>query len=307
VRRLLVMLPWLMERGEVPVAEAVARFGISEADLVRDLELVAMCGLPPFVDEMIDVFIDEGTIFTGIPRVFTSPLRLTAPEGFALLASARAATQLPGMDAGGALGRALAKLEALLVAQGGSADAADGAVVVDDAAPPLLAPLHQATAAHEVIEIDYRGAGDDEARTRTVTPQLVFDDRGFWYLLADDEGGAERTFRVDRIAAVRPTGRRGSARSVTAPTEHGWFHAAELPSVTLRVDADAWPSVERLPLQTAVQQPDGSWLVTLVVTSQAWLARLLVQLGRRATVRSPEQWAGIGAAAASRILQRYQQ
>lgn len=301
------MLPWLMERGEVPVAEAVARFGISETDLVRDLELVAMCGLPPFVDEMIDVFIDEGTIFTGIPRVFTTPLRLTAPEGFALLASARAAAQLPGMDAGGALGRALGKLEALLVAQGGSADA-DQDVVVDDAAPALLAPLNEATAAHEVIEIDYRGAGDDEARTRTVTPQLVFDDRGFWYLLADDEGGrGERTYRVDRIGAARRTGRSGEGRAVTAPTERGWFHAAELPSAILGVEADAWPVVERLPRQSAEQQPDGSWLVTLVVTSEAWLARLLVQLGRRAVVQSPEQWADTGRVAASRILQRYQQ
>jgi proteasome accessory factor C len=303
---LLVMLPWLMERGEVPVAEAVARFGISEADLVRDLELVAMCGLPPFVDEMIDVFIDEGTIFTGIPRVFTSPLRLTAPEGFALLASARAAAQLPGMDAGGALDRALAKLEALLVAQGGSADSADQ-VVVDDAAPPMLAPLHEASAAHEVIEIDYRSAADDAARTRTVTPQLVFDDRGFWYLLADDEGGAERTYRVDRIAALRRTGRRGEGRAVVVPTERGWFHAAELPTVTLRVDAEAWPYVERLPRQTAEQRADGSWLVTLVVSSESWLATLLVQLGTRATVESPQQWANAGRDAGSRILQRYQQ
>jgi len=135
----------------------------------------------------------------------------------------------------------------------------------------------------------------------------VFDDRGFWYLLADDEGGAERTFRVDRIAAVRPTGRPGSARSVTAPSERGWFHAAELPTVTLRVDGEAWPYVERLPRQTAEQHADGSWLVTLVVTSEAWLARLMVQLGRRATVQSPPEWTGAGRDAASKILQRYQQ
>jgi len=55
LRRLLVMLPWLMERGEVPVAEVAARFEIDEADLIADLELVAMCGLPPYVDHLIDV------------------------------------------------------------------------------------------------------------------------------------------------------------------------------------------------------------------------------------------------------------
>src|SRR3954470_17808431 len=95
LRRLLVMLPWLMERGEVPVAEMSARFELTEAELGCDLGLAAGCGLPAFSDEVSDRFIDEGVVYAGVPRLFTKPLRLTAPEGFALLTSARAAMQLP--------------------------------------------------------------------------------------------------------------------------------------------------------------------------------------------------------------------
>ena len=84
LRRLLVMLPWLMEVGEVPLSEVARRFNLTEAQVQRDLELVAMCGLPPFVDEMIDVFVDEGTVFVGVPRLFTRSLRLTAPEAVGL-------------------------------------------------------------------------------------------------------------------------------------------------------------------------------------------------------------------------------
>src|SRR5262245_25901936 len=105
LRRLLLLLPWLMERGQVPVAEATERFAVSEAQLIADLELVAMCGLPPYVDELIDVFIDDGVISVGIPRLFTRPLRLTAREGFALLAAGRAAMAVPGADPTGPLGR----------------------------------------------------------------------------------------------------------------------------------------------------------------------------------------------------------
>ena len=101
LRRLLVMLPWLMERGEVPLEEMARRFRLSEAELVADLELASMCGLPPFVDELIDVFVDEGTVYAGVPRVFTKPMRLTAPEAFALMAAGRAALQLPGAEADG--------------------------------------------------------------------------------------------------------------------------------------------------------------------------------------------------------------
>ena len=63
LQRLLVMLPWLMEVGEVPLADVARRFDMSEADVQKNLELVAMCGLPPFVDEMIDVFVDEGVVY----------------------------------------------------------------------------------------------------------------------------------------------------------------------------------------------------------------------------------------------------
>ena len=118
--RLLVMLPWLMEQGEVPLAEVARRFGLSAAEVARDLELAAMCGLPPFVDEMIDVFIDDDTVFVGVPRLFTRPLRLTAPEGFALVAAGRAAMQLPGAEPGGPLGRIAGR--ALVAASGSEAD-----------------------------------------------------------------------------------------------------------------------------------------------------------------------------------------
>ncbi len=96
--RLLVMLPWLMERREVPLAEVAATFKMTPEEVASELELAAMCGVPPFVDELIDVFIDGETVFVGVPRLFTKPLRLTAPEGFALVTAGRAAMQLPGAD-----------------------------------------------------------------------------------------------------------------------------------------------------------------------------------------------------------------
>ncbi|MEY2400966.1 MAG: proteasome accessory factor, partial [Ilumatobacteraceae bacterium] len=153
LRRLLVMLPWLMEQGEVPVAEMAARFELSEAELIGDLELAALCGLPPFIDEMIDVFIDEGIVFAGLPRLFTRPLRLTAPEGFALLSSGRAAMQLPGADPDGSLARALDKLAAVLGEDG---------VVVDVPQPPATADLAAAVNDNARLSVRYWSAHRDE-------------------------------------------------------------------------------------------------------------------------------------------------
>src|SRR3954470_17114458 len=153
LRRLLVMLPWLMEGGGVPVAEAAERFGLSESHLIHDLEVASLCGLPPYVDELVDLWIDDGVIHMGVPRLFTRPLRLTAPEGFALLAAGRAAMALPGADPAGPLGRALEKLAATL----GAADQA--ALVVDVERPPLLESVQRAAQERQRLAVTYYSAG----------------------------------------------------------------------------------------------------------------------------------------------------
>ena len=181
-RRLLVMLPWLMERGETPLADVARHFDLTPEEVAADLELAAMCGLPPFVDEMIDVFIDDDVVFVGVPRLFTRPLRLTAPEGFALVAAGRVAMQLPGADPEGPLGRGLKKLAAAL---------GDEAVVVDLPRPPGLAELiDELTAAVrriEQVEVRYWTASRDEVTERVITPRRIFSDHGDWYVVADDQ------------------------------------------------------------------------------------------------------------------------
>ena len=297
LRRLLVMLPWLMERGEVAVAEMAHRFSVSEAELVHDLELAAMCGLPPFVDEMIDVFIDEGTVFTGVPRVFTRPLRLTAPEGFALLAAARVAMQLPGADVDGALARALAKLAAAL---------GDDAVVVDSPAPPLAAELAAAIDDGARLRIGYQSATAETSTARDVSPRRLFVDRGHWYLIADDcLAGEQRTFRVDRIEGCDRTGDIDSPRDVEVPTNDTWFVGADLPSVRLRLDRASTWVVERYPTRGVTDDGDGV-VVELTVANETWLRDLLLRLGAGAVVLDPPEWRTVGADAARRLLARYE-
>lgn len=297
VRRLLVLLPWLMERGEVPVSEAAERFGLSEQELVRDLELAAMCGLPPFVDELVDVFIDEGMIFTGVPRLFTKPLRITAPEGFALLAAARVAMQLPGADTDGALARALEKLAEALGGDG---------LVVETTSPEVAAIVNEAATETARLRIDYWSAGSERRTEREITPRRVFVDRGYWYVIADDHlSGERRTFRIDRIARAERTGVSDAPEDVPAPSGDQWFVGADLPTVTLRLPAESGWVAERYPLVS--QQRDGDDLIVeLTVASEHWLEELLLRLGTRAVVVTPERFVNSGRDAARRLLSRYE-
>lgn len=296
LRRLLVMLPWLMERGEVPVAEMAERFGLTEAQLVSDIELVSMCGLPPYLDELIDVWIDDGVVSTGIPRVFTKPLRLTAPEGFALLAAARVALQLPGAEPDGALARALEKLAAAL----------GDVVVVDQPQPPATADITDAAERGARLRVTYWSATADGASERVITPRRVFLDRGRWYVIADDHrSGQERTFRVDRIEQWAPTGEVDPPRVVAAPTADEWFLDDDLRTARLELPAAAGWVVERYPVRT-VEQRGERLVVELAVTDERWLRELLLRLGSGATVLAPDEWRHLGAEAAAGLLARYE-
>jgi proteasome accessory factor C len=302
LQRLLVMLPWLMERGEVPVAEVARRFHLSPQEVAAELELAAMCGLPPFVDELIDVFIDDDVVVVGVPRLFTRPLRLTAPEGFALVAAGRAAMQLPGADATGPLGRGLDKLAAAL---------GDDAVVVDlprqSEVEARIEVLRRAAEHGERVAVRYWTASRDEVTERMITPRRIVSDRGEWYVEADDQrSGERRTFRIDRFESLEPTGERDPApgpASASGPIE--WFVDGSLPQVTLRRRPAARWVVERYPVDRVVERADGDLEATFPVASDRWLDRLLLRLGRDAEVLAPAAWRRRGADAARRVLARY--
>lgn len=301
LRRLLVILPWLMEHapGTVPLAEAAERFDVSPHSLADDLTLVAMCGLPPYVDEMIDLYVDDDEIYVGVPRLFTRPLQLNAVEAFELLAAGNAALQLPGADPDGPLGRGLRKLASALGED-------DTGIVVVNPQPPFTDELAAAAEAGERLVIEYWSASSDQLSERTIVPRLVSTDRGAWYVRADDDrSGEQRTFRIDRIARLDHTGEFVTP-STPAPTDGGWFADGSIPRVTIRIAPAARWVVERFPADD-VSAPDADGWVTarLPVASERWLAQVLLTAGPDAELVEPGPFADVAPDAAARVLARY--
>ncbi|MFW2333406.1 helix-turn-helix transcriptional regulator [Ilumatobacter sp.] len=301
IRRLLVMLPWLMERGEVSVTEAAQRFDLTEAEVVKDLELVAMCGLPPFVDELIDVFIDEGMIWVGVPRLFTRPLRLNAVEAWELLAAGRAAMELPGADVDGPLGRGLAKLAEAL------GDDDTSGVRIDLDRPDSATVLAAAVDRGEQVRITYRSAARDEVTDRLILARQVFTDRGEWYVTADDDRSGEvRIFRIDRIESIEPTGATPAPSDEPLPVPGSWFDDGSIPRVTVRLGPQARWVTERYPVDRVEEPDDEGWVTAhLAIVSEPWFTRTLVRLGAQAQVVEPVEWQTTARRATERVLERY--
>lgn len=299
--RLLAVVPWVVGQDGPRLAEVAKRFDIPEDELVEDLELLFMCGVYPFTpDSLIEVDIEGGRVWVRFADWFSRPLRLSAPEGLALLAAARAALATPAGAGVAALTTAVAKLERALGA--GAQDAV--AVEPGQASDEVLATLQAAAQERRKVRLGYYSFGRDDTTERVVQPWQVFSSEGHWYLVAWCElVDGRRLFRVDRVTAAMMLEERFEPPSELAPVASLYEGRAEDPVVVIDLAPPARWVAERYPNEGTEELDDGRVRVHLRVSSRAWLERILLRAGPDATVVSGAD--GVAAEAARRVLDVY--
>ena len=202
--RLVAVLLLLQSRQQVTAAEVAAELEISERTARRDLDALAVAGVPVYSQQGRG----GGWRLAGGGRTDLSGL--SAPEARALfLVAGPLAANSPEVKA------ALRKLvRALPEPLRAPAEAASGAVVVDPEAwgrgtghrppPPLLDRVQGAVVERTQLKLEYV-ARDSTATTRAIHPLGLAAKGAVWYLVAGTDAGL-RTFRVDRMRHVEPTG-----------------------------------------------------------------------------------------------------
>lgn len=296
---LLRMLPWLMERKTISIAEVSREFSISEEDLIEDLEMASMCGMPPYSPlELTEIYIEEGVIHVGVNKQFDRRLQLTPEEAFGLSLLAAAAQDLPGFTRSRELKSAQKKLKKVL---------GEGMIDVDLESPAFLSELTEASLSGERQKITYWTPSANRESERTVTVRSVFTDRGHWYITADDDlSGESRNFRVDRIRQLEPTGEKVEVLPVK-PEVPAWFaDAQDNIVVSAHVEPSATWIAETYPCQATVENADGSIDITIVANSEHWLSRLLLRAEGAMTVTSPPHLVGLRNRVAAELLAKYQ-
>ena len=301
VAGLMVMLPWLVERKRVKLSDMAEQFKLTEAELVDDIMMASVCGVPPYSpDALIDVFVDEDEVVADVPLMFSRPLQLNSAEVFALTVMGKAALRLPGANKNGPLATALKKLRPLL-------PSGDGVVEVDLKPVAFLEELRNAVAPGAHLLITYFTPATAARSERTIIPRSVFERGGHWYISADDDKSGElREFRVDRIESLNATGNFSAPDATTQRSTDGstWFNNADL-HVTLRVEPSARWVVESYPYMSRQVNEDGSTLVTMAVGSEHWLSRLLLRAGDGVQVQEPLELQDLAKRTAAQMLLRY--
>jgi proteasome accessory factor C len=292
LQRLLALVPYVMSRKVVGLAETAATFGVSERELVDDLNLLWCVELrtpDPYCP--IDLSYEGGEIEVSQAEPMDRPLRLGADEASALLVALRMLAELGG---GSALSRTIAKLEA--AAGEAAAPAAQVAIQVDrQAEHDVLVTLRDALDRQRRVHLSYYVPGRDEATERDVDPMrlLVADGRTYlegWCRRAEDV----RLFRLDRVLAIEVLDRPAEVPQEAQPVDvdQGLFRPSPGDvRVVLELSPYGRWVAEYYPCESAADLGDGRLRVVLRTPDTRWVRRLALRLGEDGRVLEPAELA----------------
>ncbi len=305
LRRLLAVVPYVVRHPGTPVGELSRLFEVDEQELLSDLNLLFLTGLPPYgPGDLVEVDVDdEGRVWIRMADHFSRPVRLTKAEAVALYLRGTELLGTPGLSEAEALRSALDKIADRL----GRDTLGELRVEVGEAGRPAgpLSTVRGAVQARERLEIDHYSAARDSVTTRRIDPEHVFSALGNWYVVAWDHlADAERMFRVDRIREVRATGETFEPRGLLGQGRDLYTPSAEDTTVRLRLGPGARWVAEYYRVDRAVER-DGALEVALPTKDLTWVAKLLLRLRGEAQVLEPPELAGAARALADETLARY--
>ncbi len=292
LQRLLALVPYVVSREVVGLAETAAAFGVTENELVDDLNMlwcVELRSPDPYCP--IDLSYEGGEIMVSEAESMDRPLRLGPDEASALLIGLRLLAELPGPQDRSALRRTIAKLEA--AAGEAAAASAQVAVQIDGRAPAdVQAQVADAMRRGRRLHLSYYVPGRDEATERDVDPMRLLLVEGRTYLEAwCRSAGAVRLFRLDRVLGLTvldvPAQVPEQAKGVDVDSGQ-LFRPSE---ADIRVElelsqAGRWVA-EYYPCEQVTDLPEGRLRVVLRTPDTRWVRRLALRLGEDGKVVAP--------------------
>jgi proteasome accessory factor C len=308
--RLLAMVPWLLRHPGVPLAEAAGYFQITEDELVKDLQLLFVCGTPGHLPgDLIEADWESGRVYLDNAAEISRPLRLGVDEAVALLAGLRTLAEVPGLHDRKAVDSVITKLSEAAADVAGPARA----LAVDlgrGAAETVLAGAREALQYQRRLRLAYLVPSRDETTQRDVDPMRLTVVEGRWYL----EGWCHlaegvRLFRLDRVLRLEVLDEAGTpppeAVSRDADEEALFRPSPDDPLVVLDLSQRAHWVADYYQAEDVESRPDGVLRARLRAASPDWVPRLVLSMGGAIRVVAPTELAEAAASRADEALAAY--
>jgi proteasome accessory factor C len=303
--RLLALVPYVINRTSVSVAEAAEAFGVTEKQLIDDLNLlwcVELRAPDPYCP--IDLSYEGGEIVVSEAESMSRPLRLDVDEAAALLVALRTLAEIP--DRGDALTRVIAKLEA---AAGAAARPSSQVAVQVEVRPEVLVQVRAGLDQGRRLRMTYYVPGRDENTLRDVDPMRLLLVDGWSYL----EGycrraEAVRVFRLDRIVELELLDVPAEIPEDAEPVDvdRGLFRPSpdDVRVLIELTPAGRWVA-DHYPCESVTELGEGRLRVELRTQDTRWVRRLALRLAGSGTIVAPTGLAEEVRGDAERALARY--
>ncbi|HEY0537846.1 MAG TPA: WYL domain-containing protein [Actinoallomurus sp.] len=285
--RLLSLVPYVVSRSSVSVAEAAAAFEVTEKQLIDDLNLlwcVELRAPDPYCP--IDLSYEGGEIVVSEAESISRPLRLDVDEASALLVALRTLAEIPGR--GDAVSRVIAKLEA---SAGAAARPSSQVSVQVDVRPDILVQVRAGLDEGRRLRMTYYVPGRDENTVRDVDPMRLLLVDGWSYVEGwCRKAEAVRLFRLDRIVdlEVLDVAARIPEEAEPVDVDRGLFRPS--PDDT-KVIIELTPSgrwvADHYPCESVTELGEGRLRVELRTRDTRWVRRLALRLAGDGAVVAP--------------------
>jgi len=205
--RILRMVPFLSSHQGIAIKEACQVFGVNERELIADLNLLWVCGLPGYSHlELIDVQFDGGYISISNADPISKPRKLTYEESSALIVALNSLMLNVDTESKERILDLIAKLVKI-------SERIDPKVDIDISKltiKPELFLIDESIKKGLQLSIDYYSPITDKLTTREIAPlEYLEDSSGRRYLYAWCYSAQDfRQFKIDRIRAVESTQQR---------------------------------------------------------------------------------------------------
>jgi proteasome accessory factor C len=275
--RLLDLVPYLVSHPGISVSALAKEFGVSRDEILKDLNLLFLCGLPGYTPlELIDISFDDEVVVVRDPQNLDSPRNLTESESLALRISLSALLEMtppsnPMYDK-------IASLSEKITHAFSPDIPVDSIEFTPDREKNILHTLEKAIRDKLDVRLEYLNLAKDELSLRVVTPEFITlqANRNTLNAYCHERSGI-RTFVISQIRSVNLI-----ERKIDSPSESESSDIGRHSIVSIRIKDSQF--VERN--QKFLSKKDADEY-TLVVFDNEWTFRTAVSSPHTLEVLEP--------------------
>lgn len=201
VARAMDLIPYVSENPGIKIEDLAAKFGVTEKQILKDLELIFLCGLPGYTPyELIDLTFEDGLVTIIDPQLFDKPRKFSETEGvIIILGLSLLRSSVVDENQRQSIDRLIENLSAKFQVSLSTS-------IAELEKPPLYAEILRSIAKEVSLTIQYSSISEDIVTQRLIKPSRVSIKNGLFYLHAIDlEIDSDRVFRIDQIRSAVET------------------------------------------------------------------------------------------------------